>query len=285
MNQPWLWGLLALLPGSVVLAAGDGLSLPGDASALVWPATVGQPVGEADYLLSLRHFAGEGVPQDQAQGLAYLRKAAEAGHPEACFNLGNYYNLFAHQPEEAARWWRAAARSGHPEALHNLAEALQAGLIKPLPGESAENYRQPSAAASEVATQAPALAQPATANAQVIKEVAPAATGGPSSPARAGNWPSLPGDSATIQIFASTRVEEVRQMSRRHRFQRPLAVLSFDRGGEAWHALLYGQFADVPAARRALADLPAALRAGKPWARRLADVRAQSGARFEALKP
>lgn len=67
----------------------------------------------------------------EADGLALLRKAADQGHVEAQFVLGNAYRLGAHgvMPDsvEAAKWYRKSAEQGHPYAQFSLALALRNG--------------------------------------------------------------------------------------------------------------------------------------------------------------
>lgn len=270
--------LLVLLP---CWALAQGLAMPDDGGAPRL-SVVQDPGG--DFEMALRYFAGEGVPRDNARGLTYLRQAAEGGHAEAQFNLGNYHNMFAADYAEAARWWRMAGQQDHPEALFNLAEMLAAGLVPAQAGESAADYYRQAAALG--------FAAPAEASAAPVptETVTPAA---PKPPPVADNvstavkpksaWLDSPDDSATIQIFASSSLAEARAVAGRHPYKRPLALLEFERDGRTWHALLYGQFADVAAARRAMVELPAVLRAGKPWSRRMGDVRAQTRMTIQPL--
>lgn len=271
--------LVVLLP-CWALAQGLSISDDGGAPRL---SVVQDPGG--DFQMALRYFAGEGVPRDNARGLTLLRQAAEGGHAEAQFNLGNYHNMFAADYAEAARWWRMAGQQDHPEALFNLAEMLAAGLVPAQAGESAAvYYRQ--AAALGFATPAEASAAPVPV--ETVKSAAPATK--PTVAEKVSTavkpksvWLDSPDDSATIQIFASSSLAETRAVAGRHPYKRPLALLGFERDGRTWHALLYGQFPDVAAARRAMVELPAVLRAGKPWSRRMGDVRAQTRMTIQPL--
>lgn|GEM_PF-467280 len=60
-----------------------------------------------------------------------LREAAEAGDPEACFQLGLAHRQGgSHRPKDsltAALWFRKAAEAGHPGAMAALAEAYLGG--------------------------------------------------------------------------------------------------------------------------------------------------------------
>jgi hypothetical protein len=69
------------------------------------------------------YFVGSGVPQNVAEGVKWLRKAAAQGDAEAQFYLGNMYFNGTDVPEnaaEAVKWWRKAAEQGHPDAIRQL---------------------------------------------------------------------------------------------------------------------------------------------------------------------
>lgn len=70
---------------------------------------------EALHELGVRHLAGQGFPADTARAFELIRKAADAGHLLAPFNLG----VFRHNgwggvwdPFDAFRYFRTAARKG-----------------------------------------------------------------------------------------------------------------------------------------------------------------------------
>lgn len=208
----------------------------------------------ADYQLAQQHFVGFGVARDDRRGLFYLKRAAEGGHAEAQFKLGNYLHMYAYDIKGAAQWWQRAAAQGHQGAASNLAEAQAAGWIAPEPG-AAPKARPPVAA--PVAEAAPAGDLPDIARA--LTEDA--------------GWRALGDEAASLQVFASSSEAEVRALAARHAWKRPIALLAFERGGQRWYALLYGQFPSAAAASQALGEVPASLRAAKPWARRLGDIR------------
>lgn len=278
----------------IVAALAVALLLPVGASAqgLVPPAAPdgprlnAVPDPGADFAMALRYFAGEGVERDNRSGLEYLQRAAEAGHAEAQFNLGNYHNMFAADYPEAARWWRRAGQQGHAQALFNLAELLAAELVPAEDGERATVYYQRAAAlgfVAETEAQAPASeVEMASATVLAPSPPEPVAAAKADDPATA-SWLESAADSATIQIFASISLAEARALAKRHSWRRSLALLTFERAGQQWYALLYGQFSDVAAARRAMPELPPVLRAGKPWSRRMGDVRAQTQMSLQAL--
>jgi hypothetical protein len=209
----------------------------------------------ADFQMAQRHFVGFGVARNDWQALFYLKRAAEGGHAEAQFTLGNYLHMYAYDIRGAAKWWRRAAAQGHSGAAANLAEALAAGWIAPEPGDDPK--AQPPAAAAPQAAATPSGDLPDVARA--LTEDA--------------GWRALGDDAASLQVFASSSEAEVRALAARHTWKRPLALLSFERAGQRWYALLYGQFPSAAAASQALGEVPAALHAARPWARRLGEIR------------
>ena len=69
------------------------------------------------------YYRNEGVAQDYAEAAVWYRRAAEAGHANAQFNLGYMYNAGEGVPQdytEALAWYRRAAEAGHARAQVNL---------------------------------------------------------------------------------------------------------------------------------------------------------------------
>lgn len=87
-------------------------------------------VGNADamYFLAIMYFDGDGVPQDQAEGMRLLRVAADLGSADAQFTIGLEKKEFASRDyKEALDWFRLAAVQGHPDAQNALAEMYAEG--------------------------------------------------------------------------------------------------------------------------------------------------------------
>eukprot|EP01031_Cornospumella_fuschlensis_P022534 gene22534-27503_t len=85
--------------------------------------------------LSSHYFNGYGVPENEEQGVYWLRRAAEQGDADACFELANYFIDKGHNntdtnaiyPEEAMQWLRVASQLNHLEAKAMLGTALVFG--------------------------------------------------------------------------------------------------------------------------------------------------------------
>src|SRR5215831_2885336 len=69
----------------------------------------------AQLALSQMYFLGRGVPKDNAEGLKWVRKAAEHSGPRTQVGLGFLYEHGASAPQdykEAMKWYRRAAEQG-----------------------------------------------------------------------------------------------------------------------------------------------------------------------------
>ena len=94
------------------------------AEAVKWlrkAAEQGRP--GAQLLLGLHCQNGDGIRQDYAEAVKWLRKAAEQGGAEAQYNLGVCYfrgHGVLQDYAEAVKWYRKAAEQGDPMAQYNL---------------------------------------------------------------------------------------------------------------------------------------------------------------------
>lgn len=305
----WLLLLAWLLPAGVLAdAVADGLAAWGSgdyrqAHASWLPAAQGGDP-QAMFLLSELYARGRGVPADQAKAMSWLRNAAEGGHAPACYNLGDRYlngDGVAADPARAAFWWRQAAVQGLMLAQYNLGTLYYRGLGVPAdPAQAAWWYRQAADQGSEPAREALAALQDAGV---VVPEEEPPADGEPAAavapleeagdraaPAAAApgapradlsqlalgvDWlRRQPAEHFTVQVFASNDPAVVRRFLARYRFSRQVAIYPFKRAGEPWYGVIYGRFATSREARAALAELPEAVRKGRPWLRRVKELTA-----------
>ncbi|MBO7321300.1 MAG: sel1 repeat family protein, partial [Bacteroidales bacterium] len=70
-----------------------------------------------------RYYYGEGVEKNYTEAVKWYRKAADKGHLDAQYNLGNrYYNGEGVEKNytEAVKWYRKAADKGHSNAKNTL---------------------------------------------------------------------------------------------------------------------------------------------------------------------
>ncbi len=88
-----------------------------------WRPLADQGNAEAQNGLGSMYQLGHGVPQNDAQAVAWYRKAADQGETEAQTNLGWMYQLGHGAPQndaQAVAWYRKAADQGETEAQFNL---------------------------------------------------------------------------------------------------------------------------------------------------------------------
>ena len=95
-----------------------------DAEAVAWfRKAAAQGHADAQYNLGVMYANGKGVPQDFAEAIAWYRKAAVQGHTAAPFNLAVMYTTGEGVPQdfaEAAAWYGKAAAQGDAKAQYNL---------------------------------------------------------------------------------------------------------------------------------------------------------------------
>lgn len=85
----------------------------------------------AEYNLSIYYLAGNDIiNKDIEQAVYWCRKAAEHGHIDAQYNLGQIYykgKYVRKNYDEAAKWYRKAAEQGHANAQYYLSLCYQKG--------------------------------------------------------------------------------------------------------------------------------------------------------------
>lgn len=90
---------------------------------------------EAQYHLALMYDGGKGVPQDDAEAMAWYRKAADQGYAPAQYNLGMMYYFGKGVPQDyvAAYTWTMLAdthgESHATDAMPAMAEKMSAEQI------------------------------------------------------------------------------------------------------------------------------------------------------------
>lgn len=90
-------------------------------------------------------------------------------------------------------------------------------------------------------------------------------------------WAQNPGH-YTVQLVGASTEEAVRAHLRGYDVSGNIALIATRRDGKPWFVLFWGDFADRPAAERAVVALPAPLKRVAPWIRPYADVHADLSA-------
>lgn len=108
---------------------------------------------EAQTMLGVLYFQGNGVPQDDREAARWFEKAAMADEHDAQTFIGVMYLEGRGVPKnerkalawfaKAAQWFALAARAGHPKALNQLGMAYLEGLgVLTDPAKAGEYFRQ-----------------------------------------------------------------------------------------------------------------------------------------------
>ena len=103
------------------LSAGSLSAQSADIKKLIQQANQGDAI--AQYNLGVMYAKGQGVPQDSAQAVKWLRLAADQGDAWAQYNLGYMYDIGQGVPQDytqALKWLRLAADQGNVKAQANL---------------------------------------------------------------------------------------------------------------------------------------------------------------------
>lgn len=97
-------------------------SIPGqhDAFLKLYDRVTGGDIASAAELAE-RYLSGTGVPRNKRAALHWLNTAADEGHAEAMFRLGDLLGKGPDRPsKKSIRWYRKAAEKDHPESLYRL---------------------------------------------------------------------------------------------------------------------------------------------------------------------
>jgi TPR repeat protein len=122
-----------------------GRGVPKDeAEGLKWlrlAADKGQPL--AEYFLGHAYLGGLGMPKDSAQAVAYFKRAAGRGQANAMVSLAQLYHAgeeVERNPAEAAKWAKAAADKGDRDGQRIYGGFLMAGRGVPQDFALAEQW-------------------------------------------------------------------------------------------------------------------------------------------------
>ena len=254
--------------------------------------------GDGDAAYALGVLAYQNAPSDLTSARRWWRIAAQAGHKEAQYNLGlllagnDSYTPEADAAFKAAaaqqhvlacfalgtrladgdevgarRWLQCAAEQGYGPAQFNLATLLV---------RAAKNDEDLAAARRWFAAAAPIFAPAASALAALsaqqdnLNTVALQAT--PLS-LRDEAWVmAQPGSAYTVQVASGTSTEVLIALLRRQLGAVEAACVRERPASRQPFSAIVGTYPDRVSATRAMADLPASLRANQPWVRRFSTL-------------
>ena len=127
-----LFLLLSAWPGlGLAGPVNDGLEAykRGDhaAAAALWRPPAEKGDASAEFYLGLLYRNGQGVPRNDAEATAWLRKSADQGYPPAQYFVG----VLTTQPGEAFPWYKKAAEQDYAAAQYRVGEIYDFGVLAP----------------------------------------------------------------------------------------------------------------------------------------------------------
>lgn len=222
----------------------------------LWLPLAEQDNALAQTLIGSMYAYGEGTGRDDVQAVKWYTRAATLGSAQAQYNLGIMYEQgfgVDKDLDEARRWLQAAAAQGREEARQRL-EALPASAET---SAAIEPLQRPAA----TKTDSDELLGPPDNDAAVSTDASTA-------------W--LQQQSAehyTIQLAASVEKRLIDAYMKDIQLTGQLAQIMSRRDGQTWHAIIYGSFASLKDAGRALNALPEKLRPWQPWIRSFSSIK------------
>lgn len=273
----------------------------------VWRPLAKSGNADAQFGLGVIYNDAMGVPQDYIEANYWFLRAAEQGYGPAQFNLGNAYKNGTGMTPDASMaviWWRKSAEQDFGPAQYNLGTAYIEGVGVPRDKTiGAEWYRRAAAnghplaqayldkqaAPTKVAPEKPASALASTIAASEPKrtESSPASTTKaidtatpdvsdhtqPLAITACSNWLMQGTDKGySIQLMSNRELSSSTDFIHQHDLADTVAC-SYSVKNRLWHGVFYGQYATAREARAALTTLPAEIRAGGAYVRRLQEIR------------
>jgi TPR repeat protein len=149
--------LVAAAPASVIGAAKPDAYQRGDfaAAAKQYQARAANGDRLAQFNLAMMIFRGE-TPGERQTAIAWLRKSADQGLPQAQYNLGLLYENGAGLPRsqtDATAWFGRAAKQDHTDAQVSLATQYMLGRGAPRDMKQAAIWYERAAGGGDVAAQ------------------------------------------------------------------------------------------------------------------------------------
>jgi septal ring-binding cell division protein DamX len=199
----------------------------------------------------------------------WWRKSAEQGFGPAQYNLGTAYIEGVGIPRDTAigaEWYRRAAANGHPLAqtyLDEHATPTKVAPEKPAPA-SASDIAAPKPKRAE---SSPAAKAANTATTDISDHTQPLTI------TACREWLMQGTDKGySIQLMSNRELSSSTDFIRQHDLADTVAC-SYSVKNRLWHGVFYGQYLTAREARAALATLPAEIRAGGAYVRRLQEIR------------
>jgi hypothetical protein len=255
------------------------------------PNTVNPAIlAEAQYAIAMLYWLGQGVNQDTASSVVWLKEAANLNHAGAQTKLGFLYLSGQDVPRnefEAFKWLQMAAQQGNVDAQYNLGVMYRDGVGVERSPEKARQWFTEAAAQGDLISAEILASLQTEPGAGVGLPIANETTSQP-----AEEIVDAPQDSDggifdeswitsrnpehyTIQVIALKSGENLEILANQHSDMAPLAIYRLSGQNGALFILVQGEFSDLEAARQARDSFPETLQPReKIWIRQFANIQA-----------
>ena len=144
-----------------------------------------------------------------------------------------------------------------------------APVSKPQPTHSSGTTQHAAKPAPHKTQPAPVVKQSKPQSGAASRSNAPASSSGSASK-------TLPGGSYTLQLSSASRSDTLNAWAKKQNLS-GYHVYKTTRNGEPWYVLISGSYATPADAKRAVASLPAEVRAQNPWVKPVSQVKKEAG--------
>jgi hypothetical protein len=220
--------------------------------------------GDADsqFALGSLYYNGIGVAVDHTESSYWFLLAAEQGLAFAQYNLGNAYSHGEGVRQDykmAAYWWKKAAKQGLSVAQSNLDRMYQGrSMLDKNKQSTTHAYRQ-----------SQKKADPPDLHLNAKYDNATWLAGDDNCQRWLGNQSP---NTYTIQLMSTRYPNGAYELAKQNDLS-GYVVCRYAHKGHTRHALLFGTYPNVRAASEVVANLPAELKTGKPWIRKIKDFK------------
>ncbi|HBO24824.1 MULTISPECIES: SPOR domain-containing protein [unclassified Providencia] len=118
----------------------------------------------------------------------------------------------------------------------------------------------------------PERTPPKTVETKPQAQTKPPAKSTTASNTQSGNLMAAPAGSYTLQLSSASRSDTLEAFAKDNKLAN-YKVYKTIRNGQTWYVLIYGNYSSVSDAKNAIATLPAAIQAKKPWVRNMKQVK------------
>lgn len=230
-------------------------------------AEAGDP--DAQYALGYMYYYGKGVPQNKALGESWINKSAAAGQPQAIEAQKILASLSRGNMAVSAN--PADSRQVPTDRNH-----LKAGL-----NEGSHNYASNNTnnivSTASVTASAPAVAREdrgISDDSSSHTAVKTPASHLSKSRISLSELKNAPKNFYTVQLLGAYDQKDVARYIQNHRLQGKVATYRTIRNGRDWYVVVYGLYGSYKQADAAIKALPAVIQAQRPWINKVANVQA-----------